>query len=371
MLVRRFNTRSLFGVGVRPTDEFLVRALAFDARGERLAIGAGPHVAVFGLADGGRVASYHVPSENLLCEELGFSCDGRHLLVKLGALGYDCVPKALLVFAEGQPTPRLRIEPPEGPSAFSTRIGPWTFSPDGAALLVVATNGTHVWGLPSARPMADVDALLQRLMRGADDGMPRTTFGGIFRALAPSSHIALGPGGGSLAVWANAPYDPRYLEYFDQIAVGDTRSGEHRVVELRDPAWFTTQVDRNGRHLLAFSEDGSVLVGAMPVNRSGARFVASFLHDLRAGRTEVCSTPVDSPLDPYAIDTARLAVVWSDAHDARKTITVVRQRLACRDHEVTTSPSEGGKSVTAVTASADGALIAKAVGDDVFVLRPT
>jgi hypothetical protein len=49
----------------------------------------------------------------------------------------------------------------------------------------------------------------------------------------------------------------------------------------------------------------------------------------------------------------------------------MRQRLACRGHEVAASPSEGGKSVTAVTASADGALIAKAVGEDVVVLRPT
>ncbi|HEU4538269.1 MAG TPA: hypothetical protein VFS00_29315, partial [Polyangiaceae bacterium] len=193
------------------------------------------------------------------------------------------------------------------------------------------------------------------------DGLPRSGLGPARAALAPDS--------ATIALWKVAPSNKSLIDYGDQLAIGDVRTGACARVELRDAHWFTTQADRQGRQRLAFTDGGDALVGAMRVDRPEASFVVSFVHVLRERQTHVLTTAQGLPLEPYDVEGGTPSVLWSDAQGARQQITLLRQDLRTGEHEARVVPSEGGERVVAVALSANGSVVARAIDNEVFVLR--
>lgn len=337
-----------------------VGALALTSDGWRLAVGLGPRVAVFDTSDGRCVAEHLAAAEGWVVRDLRFGRSGRYLLTNSWEMACDG-SESLCVFETGGPTPRLTIVPRRS-NALDGNIKLWAFNPEGSLLAAATTGAACVWELSTGRPLADVEGLLWH-MAVDEDGLPRSGLG--------SARAALSPNGGTVALWKVAPSNKALIDYGDHLVLGDVHEGGHTRVDLRDTQCFTTQASRPGRHRLAFSDGGDLLVGAMRVDQSDASFVVSFAHALREQQTHLLMTPQGLPLEPFDIEGNTPSVLWSDAHHARRQITLLRQDLKTGGHEVTVVPSEGGERVVAVALSANGSVIARAIDNEVFVLRAT
>lgn len=351
------NLREVLG-GDAATDDVDVTALAFDATGERLAVGAGRWLAVVDAADGGRLAAYRDREARCRFDDVRFADGGRCLVARSHEVGALDGAQWLWAFELGAGAVTVRVSvTPRRRHEFDGQIELSALSPDGAWLAASAGGSQNLWQLSTGRPVAPLGAALGRLEAGGSP-LPRGT-----------ACAALGPGGDALALWAAAPSGREYLDYGDRLAVIGLATGEHVEADLYDERWFTTQVERHGRRLFAFSKGGDALVGATWVVRHGRAHAVSFAYDVRGGGVLVTPTPLEAPLEPYAIEGGTPAVLWSDARAGRSPLTVLRQDLAAGEHAFARVPSAGRGPAGAVALSDDGALVARAVRDDVYVVR--
>lgn len=185
----------------------VVSALAFDARGDFLAIGLPGLVAVYDVRDGTRVEEYPIPprgGRTARVHSLQFSEDARRRLIELADTAHERTPQPVevLLFDAGAGVPRVRHFVAAGTqpyqSARAHQAPGAALSADGRRLVVLdaARSELHVLDAETGAPLAPKVAL-----SGAQPGRDRVPLRPKSIALCADGRWAAVAGDGGVDLW--------------------------------------------------------------------------------------------------------------------------------------------------------------------------